>query len=435
MMWMESEAPLVSRQLRYKPLPSQVRFHNSGARFKGFSGPVGSGKSAALCHEAIRLAYLNPRRQGLVGAPTYAMLKDATAKALIEILESNEIPYDHNRGESYLTLRDTGSQILLRSMEEYERLRGTNLAWFGLDELTYTHAEAWTRLEARLRDPQAARLCGFAVWTPKAMDWVYERFIKNPVEGYEVIQAEPFENQHLLAAVPDFYERLKQSYDEQFYAQEVLGAYLEAAGNRVYEAFRRDGNVFERAYDPKLDLHWSLDFNVSPLCSIVAQKIGEEADVIDEIVIDDGLTEQACAEFIRRYGKHTGGIQVYGDASGNNRRTSGPSDFALVQKALAQARCVNVRFQVPHRNPAVEERVRLVNRKLRNAAGQVELRISPRCRELIRDLEAVGYKPGTLVIDKERDRRRTHLSDALGYFLCQAYSPLPSYGARQERLF
>jgi hypothetical protein len=55
----------------YEPLPSQRRFHASEARFKGFSGPIGSGKSQALCQEAIRLSYLNPGRQGLVGAPTY----------------------------------------------------------------------------------------------------------------------------------------------------------------------------------------------------------------------------------------------------------------------------------------------------------------------------------------------------------------------------
>ena len=42
-------------------------------------------------------------------------------------------------------------------MEEFDRLRGTNLAWFGLDELTYTHEGAWLRLEGRLRDPEAAQ--------------------------------------------------------------------------------------------------------------------------------------------------------------------------------------------------------------------------------------------------------------------------------------
>lgn len=155
------------RDIAYSPLPSQVRFHKSKARFKGFSGPVGSGKSQALCHEAIRLSYLNPGRTGLLGAPTYAMLRDAMQSALFEILNRSGIPYEHNKAENVLVMKDTGSRIIFRPVDEFERLRGTNLSWFGLDELTYTQEEAWLRLEARLRDPQATRLCGFAVWTPR----------------------------------------------------------------------------------------------------------------------------------------------------------------------------------------------------------------------------------------------------------------------------
>ncbi len=62
------------RRIAYQALPSQRKFHESTARFKGFSGPIGSGKSQALCQEAIRLCYLNPGRVGLIGAPTYPML-------------------------------------------------------------------------------------------------------------------------------------------------------------------------------------------------------------------------------------------------------------------------------------------------------------------------------------------------------------------------
>ena len=51
-------------EIDYVPLPSQRKFHSSSARFKGFSGPIGSGKSQALCQEAIRLSYLNPGAAG-----------------------------------------------------------------------------------------------------------------------------------------------------------------------------------------------------------------------------------------------------------------------------------------------------------------------------------------------------------------------------------
>ncbi len=213
------------REIEHGPLPSQKRFHDSAARFKGFSGPIGSGKSQALCQEALKLCYLNPGRTGLIGAPTYPMLRDATQAAFLEILDRNRIRNEFNRAENFLILSETRSKILFRAVEEFERLRGSNLAWFGLDELTYTAEQAWLRLEGRLRDPKAGRLCGFAVWTPKGYDWVHERFLANPVEGYETVAAPPFENRFLLDRIPDYYERLKHSYDARFYQQEVLGEY------------------------------------------------------------------------------------------------------------------------------------------------------------------------------------------------------------------
>src|SRR6185437_8169928 len=184
----------IDRLVKHTPLPSQQRFHDSPARFKGFSGPIGSGKSQALCQEAIRLSYLNAGRLGLLGAPTYPMLRDATQVALLEVLDSNEIPYDLNKAENSLTMKDTGSRILFRPVEEFERLRGTNLSWFGVDELTYTQEDSWLRLEGRLRDPKASRLCGFAVWTPKGFDWVYRRFVATPTPGYKVVIAQAHEN-------------------------------------------------------------------------------------------------------------------------------------------------------------------------------------------------------------------------------------------------
>src|SRR5580698_640767 len=252
----------VDRVIKHEPLPSQQLFHDSQARFKGFSGPIGSGKSQALCHEAIRLSYQNPGRTGLIGSPTYPMLRDSTLASLTEILETNGLPFELNKADNVLTMKDTGSRILLRAVEEFDRLRGTNLAWFGLDELTYTQQGAWLRLEGRLRDPKATHRCGFAVWTPKGFDWVYRKFISHPVEGYEAIQAQPYENRFLLDKVPDFYDRLKASYDENFFRQEVLGDYLNVKAGLVYPAFRRAVNVGEVEMDPWLKVFLTLDFNV-----------------------------------------------------------------------------------------------------------------------------------------------------------------------------
>src|SRR3954449_9168014 len=101
-----TERDRILRKIEYSALPSQRAFHQSTARMKGFSGPIGSGKSQALCHEAIRLAYLNPGRVGLIGAPTYPMLRDATQQALFEVLDSNAIPYEYGKAENVLEFKD-----------------------------------------------------------------------------------------------------------------------------------------------------------------------------------------------------------------------------------------------------------------------------------------------------------------------------------------
>ena len=423
---------IVDREIVYRPLPSQERFHASEARFKGFSGPIGSGKSQALCQEAVKLSYLNPGRTGLIGAPTYPMLRDATLAALLEVLEANKIPHTLNRGENYLVMTDTGSRILLRPMEEFERLRGSNLAWFGVDELSYTQEQAWLRLEGRLRDPRASRLCGFAVWTPKGYDWVYERFIADCVEGYETVVAKPFENEYLLEKIPDYYERLKSSYDGRFYQQEVLGEYLHMNAGRVYHGFEREGNVRELELDPALPLLWALDFNVDPMSSVVAQIAGDRIHVLDEIVLSRVTTLQACEEFESRFEGHRGGLLIYADATGSRQQTTGKSDIQMLEDFFRQYEAVE--FRVPTSNPAVRDRVAAVNAKLQSASGERWLLVDPRCRELVKDFEQVCYIENSQSIDKDRDAKRTHLSDALGYLVWQEFHGL-KIGERGNRLF
>lgn len=177
--------------LGYKPLRSQDLFHRSESRFKCFIGPVGSGKTKALCAEAIRVALENPGGTGLLGAPTYPMLRDVTLTTLVSLLEGSGIRYDLNKSAFTIRFLETGAAVLFRSLDAHERLRGTNLAWFGIDEITYTSEEAWLRLEARLRDPQAESLMGFGAGTPRGFDWVYEKISGETDSGVRAHRGEP----------------------------------------------------------------------------------------------------------------------------------------------------------------------------------------------------------------------------------------------------
>jgi hypothetical protein len=371
---------------------------------------------------------------GLLGAPTYPMLRDATQATLFEILDRNAIPYDHNKTENTLLLKETRSKIVFRAVDEFERLRGTNLAWFGLDELTYTQEEAWLRLEGRLRDPRATRLCGFAVWTPKGYDWVYRKFVANGGDGYTAIVAKPFENRFLLDKIPDFYDRLKESYDPKFYEQEVLGNYLNLTGGKVYTSFSREEHVTHLEVDSREPLLWALDFNVDPMSSVVVQFVGGKVRVLDEIALRNATTAQACEEFLKRYPTHETGVKVYGDASGFHEQTTGASDYAMVRDYFLAHTMMRIKYSVPRSNPSVRERINLTNAKLRSANGEIGMLVDANCKELIKDFEQVAYKADTNQIDKDRDRMRTHLSDALGYLLCQEYMPRAIIGERLGRI-
>jgi hypothetical protein len=82
-----------SRRVCYPQFPSQQKFDGLEHTFKGFSGPIGSGKSKALCFEAIKCAYRNPGVPGLIGAPTQKLLNSSTTLELIATLEEQRIPF------------------------------------------------------------------------------------------------------------------------------------------------------------------------------------------------------------------------------------------------------------------------------------------------------------------------------------------------------
>jgi hypothetical protein len=145
--------------------------------------------------------------------------------------------------------------------------------------------------------------------------------------------------------------------------------------------------------------------------------------VLDEVVLSRASTLQACEEFHARYPNHQAGIVIYGDASGQRLQTAGTTDYQIIKEYFRRTAYRNLKFRVPASNPSVRERVALVNAKLFSADEEVRLLVHPRCTGLVADFEEVTFKPDTSVIDKERDSKRTHLSDALGYLIWQEYRP------------
>jgi hypothetical protein len=156
--------------------------------------------------------------------------------------------------------------------------------------------------------------------------------------------------------------------------------------------------------------------------------------VLDEISLKLGTTQEACEEFLNRYALNANNLRIFGDATGHRRQTTGCSDYDTLKRALVRGGARKFTDSVPAANPGVLNRINKVNGVLTNAIGEVRLEIDPRCKELIRDLEEVSFKPDTGVLDKEKDPLRTHMSDALGYMIWALYGDKNTIGERSEPL-
>ena len=121
--------------------------------------------------------------------------------------------------------------------------------------------------------------------------------------------------------------------------------------------------------------------------------------MLDEIVLRRATTEQACEEFEKRFGLPRAGVVVYGDASGASMHTTGYSDYEVIRSYFSDRGWRRLSYRVPKANPPVRARVAMVNARLRNARGEVQLFVDPKCKELIADFEQVSYR-GRLDADR-----------------------------------
>jgi hypothetical protein len=195
--------------------------------------------------------------------------------------------------------------------------------------------------------------------------------------------------------------------DPRLYAQE-FGASFEDMQARVYHAFDLEKNVIELTPCPDARLFIGMDFNVSPMTAVVAQKAGDQCHIIDEIVLHNSNTQEMIDEINRRYGGREG--IVYPDPSADSRKTSAPvgeTDLTLIQRAG---------WPVYRNSPyKVIDRINSVNAMLLNAFGSRRLLISTRCTHLIKALDCLAYKDGSKIPDNRSGL--DHVTDALGYLI------------------
>ena len=64
-----------------------------------------------MCFSAFQLAAANPGCQGLLGAPTYRMMRDVTQVAFLRMLDETIFPYDFSKSENIVSIKELESEI------------------------------------------------------------------------------------------------------------------------------------------------------------------------------------------------------------------------------------------------------------------------------------------------------------------------------------
>lgn len=384
-------------------------------------------------------------REAWYVAPTYRQAKQIAWRKLKEIAR----PYIVGKpNETDLSLELTvGGRVALRGADNYDSLRGSGLDGLILDEYADIAPEAWTEvLRPSLSDKLGRALF---IGTPYGFNHFYDLFSEaRAKQDWAAWQYTTLDGGNVP---PQEIEAARHDMDEKTFRQEYEASFENIGSGKVYFAFDRNGNVAPVTFNPKLPLCWSLDFNIDPMSSVVAQIDGDYVRVLEEIVIPDASTHDACSEFLARSRKYLDAVrgdrigvvpvavQVYGDASGQNRQHAGPSDWQIVREFFGR---VSDRFRVSYHirsaNPAVRDRTNAVNAHLCNHAGERRTVIDPRCRELIADLEQVTWKEdphgNTLSKLDQSNPKRTHISDALGYLIEKEFGLRQKGGPRSQYL-
>ena len=415
----------------YRPKPEQVAFWKSTARYIACDCGRGSGKTDMSKHKMARAVCTkwpgDERRLFLYGLPTHGQASTVAWDDFMKIIPGEVIA--HVNGSANYIDTIFGNRLYIRGMFNSARSEGVQYTGVVFDEMSDMPPDLMLSMLPAMG--HLMRFC-YCIGVPKrkgigaaAYREICEEWDLNSRTDPEYAR---FHWTSIGIMPPEKIEQAKRMLDDKGFREQYLASWENASG-AVYYAFDRSLHLLdETPINLSLPLIIGCDFNVSPMCWIICQvlldgngMLTDEMRVIDEIHLTDSNTPETLNVLWSRYGGHRAGYRFYGDAAGRSRNTATAlSDYVIIEQDQrfwnSWANYANLYF--PAANPNVLDRVGSVNALLKNAAGQVRMKINKRCERLIKDLECVSFCDGSRDIEKG-NKDLTHMSDALGYIIHQ----------------
>ena len=215
------------------------------------------------------------------------------------------------------------SEILFRSLDKPNWMRGLELSWFGIDEGRHIDGEAWDVLYGRLRQKGYIHR-GFVCSTPNGFDWMWSKFhpdSQKRIKDAVWFGAPTFDNKGNLPS--EYIDSLLATYEGRFLRQEVYGEFVGVVDGAVFFEWDMRKHVKKDvAFDPNIPLYSFWDFGMGDLGVVVFAQVdwvkvkpfgaSEEVEVpfmyiLDTMESTDRTSKEWAEEFTRfaraRYGR------------------------------------------------------------------------------------------------------------------------------------
>ncbi|WP_349252219.1 terminase family protein [Actibacterium sp. MT2.3-13A] len=380
----------------------------------------GAGKSEVMAWSAIGdAAHSSDALIGLY-APTYDLTRLITAPRLSARLSKIGVPHKWNKQENIIyTSYPRFGDFVIRTMDNPERIVGYETYRAHVDELDTLKPEpagrAWNQIVARNRQRPQGIARPFnrvsAYTTPEGFRFVYDRWVRNKVAGYEIIQAPTYSNPTLPH---DYIDNLRATYPAELIEAYIEGRFVNLTSGTVYRNYDRERCRSTETIRDKEPLHIGQDFNVGAMASVINVERPERNDdgtlndkpgwhVVGELagILDTpSLIEALRNRFPGRV------IYIYPDASGGSRKTinASESDIALLRRA-------GLKVRAKDSNPPVKDRILAMNTAYSKGRLWVNDKAAPRFAEA---QEQQAYDKNG---EPDKTTGHDHPNDAEGYFV------------------
>jgi PBSX family phage terminase large subunit len=249
----------VRAAIDYTPLAVHTGFHTSTCYERAMFGGYGSGKSYALCAEALAVGLEQPGSEILIARKTVTSLRDTTEAIFVGLLSSSPELWKacktSRMGNHYSEIvLPNGTKYYFRGMDNWMKHKSLSLAFIFYDELDELNEEIYAGMMSRVRQRHPttmAKAMGagpitrrgiVAASNPAGHNWVWERFVgPRAVESSDYFISTSLDNPFL----PFDYLHQLMSYPRPWVRRYVLCNFDEFGG-AIYPEWTMETHVIPR---------------------------------------------------------------------------------------------------------------------------------------------------------------------------------------------